>query len=569
MARHFYDRNQPHGKMSLLNMRNALRGLHQGDLRPLRPRASLVVDDFEYSTDANIQSEWSGSGCTVTRSVDKKVGDYAGQVVVDGSGDRKVTNTETINLAAYSTLKIWSRANSPVSPSDVSFYLKDSSNQASWQVSFSASDTWVSDAFTLSTPGAGSVDLSDITEFGWSDLRASTTYLFDDVKAQAGMAVAIDACLVQSFYDQVYYGTSRISFAGGASPAISAPGANQRIDLLTINTSGSLEWTFGVSDGTAAEPAFPSDKVPICLVYTRPAMVKVVDYEDNAANPNEGYIYKDVRPYVGQRQIGIPFYQSTAPSARSDGTSFTAADRGTAWVDSDTDVFSILTNHVGPVWTSTESDIIAALLAASRTFAEIITFDKYPVFTEGITPSSSWLVARNNADDSNVSVIRASRDEGDTSDVAMLPDMTRLATSAAITEDTQIVHKKGVSDLIAAQVAGTGFWHSSDAVVFNTTMTGSDTFQDLDLSTRVGTNKALVFLEVKCDSSDTYACKPKGEGGAFSVHETADGGCAGIDFAGSNHYGYVTIPTDANGVIQHSAQTSYSTFTLKILGHLK
>ena len=77
---------------------------------------------------------------------------------------------------------------------------------------------------------------------------------------------------------------------------ITAPASNPRIDLLTINSSGVLEWTTGAEASSPVEPTFPSGKFPICLVYCRPTMSKVVDYEIKDANPNDAYVYKDVRP---------------------------------------------------------------------------------------------------------------------------------------------------------------------------------------------------------------------------------------------------------------------------------
>ena len=46
MERHYFDHNQPQGSMSLMNLRNSLRALFQGDLMPLRPRARFVLDDM-------------------------------------------------------------------------------------------------------------------------------------------------------------------------------------------------------------------------------------------------------------------------------------------------------------------------------------------------------------------------------------------------------------------------------------------------------------------------------------------------------------------------------------------
>ncbi len=301
MQRHIYDQNQPQGSMSLENLRNALRGLFQGDFIPLRPRASMVIDDMEYNTDALAQGEWAGTGVTVTKSTTKQEGNYALQAVIDATPNRELSNAQVLDLSLFATVRIWGRAN------DVSqafrFYLEDSlGNRSYWNLTSNGSaDTWQQDEITLASPDGNSgtpADLSDIAEWGFYQLPASKTFIFDTVKALCGLNVALEAGLIGSFYQQVYVGLTRVTFAGGSSPAITPPAANPRIDLLVLNQSNALEWVTGAEASSPAEPTFPTDKLPICLVYCRTTMAKVVDFEDAAANPNEAYIYKDVRPLI-------------------------------------------------------------------------------------------------------------------------------------------------------------------------------------------------------------------------------------------------------------------------------
>lgn len=145
------------------------------------------------------------------------------------------------------------------------------------------------------------------------------------------------------------------------------------------------------------------------------------------------------------------FWQATAPATRADGSAFASTDLGLLWIDSDNNKIYILTATT-PTWTSIESVTIATLLAASRVFAEIITFTKAPVigkppsFTEGVCGASSYLVGRNEGDDGNVDLIRAARNEADDADVSQIPDAARLASNTAPTEDTQLVNKKYQDD---------------------------------------------------------------------------------------------------------------------------
>lgn len=299
MERHIFDPNQPQGSMSLENLRNALRGLFQGDLMPLRSRASMILDDMEYPSDAAAQALWSGTGVTVSHSTTKQEGNYALQCVIDGTGNRKASKTQSLNLSAFKRIKIWERC-SAIS-SAIQFYLKDSSgNESYWDITTNGTaNTWQQDDLDLTTPDSNNgtnASLSAITEWGLLGLDASTTYIFDTIKVTCGLNVAVDAGLISSFYQQLYIGQTRITFTGGPSPTITPPTANPRIDALVLNQSNALEWVTGTEASSPAEPDLPTNKIPICLIYCKVTMAKVVDYEEKGANPNEAYIYKDIRP---------------------------------------------------------------------------------------------------------------------------------------------------------------------------------------------------------------------------------------------------------------------------------
>ena len=307
MQRHIFDPKQPQGSMSLMNLRNTLRGLFQGDLMPLRPRASLVLDDMEYPSDAAAAAEWSGTGITVTYSTTKQEGNYSIQAATDATPDRILANTQSLDIVAFGSLTLWTRCASISSA--IKFYVKDSSGNISyWDVTTHGTvDTWKQDTIDLTTADSNNgtdADLSDITEYGYSALDASETYLFDTITAIVGLCVAVDASNIGSFYKQVYLSSQPLEIGAKASPAITPPAANPRIDILTINSAGTLAWVAG---DEAASPAakwasFTAGAMPICLVYCKTTMAKVVDYEDAAANPNEAYIYADLRPMFGNTE---------------------------------------------------------------------------------------------------------------------------------------------------------------------------------------------------------------------------------------------------------------------------
>lgn len=118
---------------------------------------------------------------------------------------------------------------------------------------------------------------------------------------------------------------------------------------------------------------------------------------------------------------------------------------------------------------------------------------------------------------------------------------------------------------VTAAATGGGFIKSSGSTVFNTTLTAANTFQDLDLSSIVGSNTALCFLEIYAGggSSQVITTKPKGYGGAASSHQAA-AGCANCTLS-STAYGYVIVATNSSGVIQIAAPNNSVTYTIKLI----
>jgi len=118
-------------------------------------------------------------------------------------------------------------------------------------------------------------------------------------QAAPNMTVAVQATTVQSFYRQVYYNGAQSTFAGGNSPAFTAPATNPRIDLLYLSDAGALTILQGAEAASPVPPTYPSFKhLPICEIFLRVGMTKIVNFEDSGANPAEGYIYRDVRPWI-------------------------------------------------------------------------------------------------------------------------------------------------------------------------------------------------------------------------------------------------------------------------------
>lgn len=113
------------------------------------------------------------------------------------------------------------------------------------------------------------------------------------------MTLQVASAIVESFYQQVWrVNTGPETYAGGNTPAISAPAGNPRIDLLYLNAAGVLTWITGAEAPAPVAPNYEKDGIPICLVYCKTTMTKIVNYEDKDANPSEGYIYRDIRPFM-------------------------------------------------------------------------------------------------------------------------------------------------------------------------------------------------------------------------------------------------------------------------------
>lgn len=110
------------------------------------------------------------------------------------------------------------------------------------------------------------------------------------------LTIAVGASLVEGFWLQTYQNTRvPLNYAGGNSPAVTAPSANPRINLLTIDSSGTLAWTVGAEAASPAAPNCPDGKIPICYIYCRVGMAHIHNFEDD--DGTNGYIYRDVRPF--------------------------------------------------------------------------------------------------------------------------------------------------------------------------------------------------------------------------------------------------------------------------------
>lgn len=93
---------------------------------------------------------------------------------------------------------------------------------------------------------------------------------------------------------KVYFDETPLIFGGGNTPTMTAPTTNPRIDLIVINSAGTLSVIQGSEAASPSPPAYPTDKMPICEVYHRVGETNIKTDDDST----NGYIYRDVRPYL-------------------------------------------------------------------------------------------------------------------------------------------------------------------------------------------------------------------------------------------------------------------------------
>ena len=309
MIRYFYDPNAPQGAADLSNLVNALRSLHQTDLMPLRCRANLLWEGFEYSTDASIQAEWSGTGVTVTaEGTTMHDGNFDMKAVIDGTGNRTVTKTESIDIIAFTTLQVWIQCTAAAS--NIQFFIVDgSANESYWDIATHASvDTWEQESLTLDSPDSNNgsdAELDDVVSYGFKGLDASETYYIDNIDLICGLNVAVEASHPGSYYKTLYIGSTPLEVVRQSSPALVAPAANPRIDILCVDGSGVLTWVTGAEAGSPVPlwASLSSEKMPLCLVYCKVTMTSVLNYEDKDTDANQAYIYADCRPLYSHNPL--------------------------------------------------------------------------------------------------------------------------------------------------------------------------------------------------------------------------------------------------------------------------
>ncbi len=170
---------------------------------------------------------------------------------------------------------------------------------------------------------AGGVSTSDLKNNFQALYQLDLNVLRPRAKVPTSMAIGICGTLTENYYDNVYFVSgddwaTRMSYASG-DYTFSIPSANPRIDILGLNRSNQIVIASGTEGASPVVPAISGDIIPICEVYHKTTETKIVNYEDRGSYPNEGYIKKDIRPFLYQKIYGGDSGNVIGPASATDG----------------------------------------------------------------------------------------------------------------------------------------------------------------------------------------------------------------------------------------------------------
>ncbi|KKN19565.1 hypothetical protein LCGC14_0944510 [marine sediment metagenome] len=292
-----------------------------------------------------------------------------------------------------------------------------------------------------------------------------------------------------------------------------------------------------------------------------------------------------------------PYFQAAAPTKKPDTTTaLDVDDLGRLWTDSDDNVIYVLTAFAGPTWTSTASasDISTSDPTFTLTNTDVEDSDGgrqsqfigkgtqsgSELTTLGLTEFShdgtsddekgKWRVVLNSGSEGN-SPTNVPIEYTADGKIKVANSLSVLDEDTLSSDDDKVVPTQQSVKAYADTKSTIAF---PETTVFNTTLASADTFQDLDLSATVGSNSALVFLEITATTfSDRYAVKQKGTGSgtAAGVHYGASTPWGAASFTGEGNTTIVNLvtTTDSSGIIQHACSSNTETITIVMRSFIK
>lgn len=84
-----------------------------------------------------------------------------------------------------------------------------------------------------------------------------------------------------------------VKFAGGDTPSFTAPTTNPRIDLVSVDSAGTIKTYQGSENVSPVASSYPAGETVLAEIYCRPGMTSI---GDNDKADGQGYIYRDSRP---------------------------------------------------------------------------------------------------------------------------------------------------------------------------------------------------------------------------------------------------------------------------------
>jgi len=96
-----------------------------------------------------------------------------------------------------------------------------------------------------------------------------------------------------------YIGTTLVKYAGGNTPTFTAPSSHPRIDIVTLDSSGTLAVTTGTEASSPVAPSYPANKIVVCEVFHELSETIIRDWNDGT----QGYISNDSRPELAPPYI--------------------------------------------------------------------------------------------------------------------------------------------------------------------------------------------------------------------------------------------------------------------------
>jgi hypothetical protein len=183
--------------------------------------------------------------------------------------------------------------------------------------------------FTDAVPADNSARTSSVVRNSMDALyRGDYGILRARAQASPNMTVAVASSSLESFWQNCWLNyTQPLVYAGGNSPTVTAPVTYPRIDLLTIDSAGTLAWVTGQEAASPVAPDCPNGKIPLCQIYCKTTMTggnaKIVNFEDAGSFPLCGYIYKDCRPFLNLGSSELPLIVFDIPGILAAGANQT------------------------------------------------------------------------------------------------------------------------------------------------------------------------------------------------------------------------------------------------------